>query len=142
MILRLGKLNGRDEIWHRDGGFTPSHCSPIFMASRSAAMSGQSLSIPVVSNFASPVVHIVYTERPHNEEPEAYHIRTLASVLGSEEAAREALVYSYKNAASGFSARLTPDQVAEITKRPGVLQVVQSGNNKLHSGGGGAARLH
>ncbi|KAL0560591.1 hypothetical protein IC582_001000 [Cucumis melo] len=30
----------------------------------------------------STAVHIVYTERPHNEEPEAYHIRTLASVLG------------------------------------------------------------
>ena len=37
----------------------------------SAAMSGQ-----------STAVHVVYTERPHNEEPEAYHIRTLASVLG------------------------------------------------------------
>ncbi|KAA0059501.1 subtilisin-like protease SBT3.6 isoform X1 [Cucumis melo var. makuwa] len=79
-------------------------------------MSSQSSSIPLVSNFDSPAVHIVYTERPHNEAPEAYHIRTLVSVLGSEEAAREALVYSYKNAASGFSARLTPDQVTEITK--------------------------
>ncbi|XP_004139693.1 subtilisin-like protease SBT3.6 isoform X1 [Cucumis sativus] len=108
----------------------------------STAMSSQSASIPLVSSFDSPAVHIVYTERPHNEEPEAYHIRTLVSVLGSEEAAREALVYSYKNAASGFSARLTPDQVTEITKQPGVLHVVQSGNNKLHSGGGGVARLH
>ncbi|XP_022143621.1 subtilisin-like protease SBT3.11 isoform X2 [Momordica charantia] len=92
--------------------------------------------------YASPAVHIVYTEKPRDEEPEAYHIRTLVSVLGSEEAAKEALVYSYKNAASGFSARLTPDQVAEVSKQPGVLHVVQSGTHQLHSGGGGVSRLH
>ncbi|KAK9109927.1 hypothetical protein Sjap_017987 [Stephania japonica] len=46
-------------------------------------------------------VHIVYTEKPEGEEPEAYHVRTLATVLGSEEAAKEAIIYSYKTAASG-----------------------------------------
>ncbi|KAF4360026.1 subtilisin-like protease SBT3.11 [Cannabis sativa] len=82
-------------------------------------------------------VHIVYTEQPqNNEEPEAYHIRTLASVLGSEEAAKEALLYSYKTAASGFSAKLTPDQVAQISKQPGVLQVVPNRKMELHSGKG------
>ncbi|KAG4111815.1 hypothetical protein ERO13_D13G125300v2 [Gossypium hirsutum] len=84
-------------------------------------------------------VHIVYTERPQYEQPEAYHIRTLSNVLGSEEAAKEALIYSYKTAASGFSAKLTPQQVAEISKQPGVLQVVPSRTLQLHSGPG---KLH
>ncbi|KAL3503866.1 hypothetical protein ACH5RR_033707 [Cinchona calisaya] len=81
-------------------------------------------------------VHIIYTERPQDQEPEDYHIKTLTSVLGSEEAAKEVLVYSYKHAASGFSAKLTPEQVAEISKQPGVLQVVASQTLQLHSGPG------
>ncbi|EOY17217.1 Xylem serine proteinase 1 [Theobroma cacao] len=85
------------------------------------------------SSSAAAAVHIVYTEKPQDEQPEAYHIRTLSSVLGSEEAAKEALIYSYKTAASGFSAKLTPEQVAEISKQPGVLQVVPSRTLQLHS---------
>ncbi|XP_019053208.1 PREDICTED: subtilisin-like protease SBT3.17 [Nelumbo nucifera] len=84
-------------------------------------------------------VHIVYTEKPEGEEPEAFHIKTLASVLGSEEAAKGALLYSYKNAANGFSAKLTPEQVSQISKQPGVLQVVPSRTLQLHSG---PAKIH
>lgn len=84
-------------------------------------------------------VHIVYCEKPEGEEPEAYHVRTLASVLGSEDAAKEAILYSYKTAASGFSAKLTPQQVSQISKEPGVLQVVPSRTYQLHSG---PAKLH
>ena len=31
---------------------------------------------------SSAAVHIIYTEKPLNEEPEAFHLRTLSSVLG------------------------------------------------------------
>lgn len=35
----------------------------------------------------------------------------------SEEAAKEALIYSYKHAASGFSAKLTAEQVSELSSK-------------------------
>lgn len=36
-------------------------------------------------------------------------------VIDSKEAAKVALIYVYKSAATGFSAKLTPEQVAEIS---------------------------
>ncbi|XP_076903550.1 subtilisin-like protease SBT3.17 [Bidens hawaiensis] len=83
---------------------------------------------------ATAEVHIVYTDQPQGQQPETHHLRTLTSVLGSEEAAKEALLYTYKHAASGFSAKLTPDQVEQLSKQPGVLQVVKSRSAELHSG--------
>ncbi|WOL17856.1 subtilisin-like protease SBT3.17 [Canna indica] len=88
-------------------------------------------------------VQIVYVEWPDNEDPEAFHIRTLASVLGSEEAAKDALIYHYKHASRGFSAKLTPSQVEELKKKPGVLQVLPNRVYSLHgsSTGGGLMRV-
>ncbi|KAI3689043.1 hypothetical protein L2E82_46991 [Cichorium intybus] len=103
--------------------------SLIFIISISSSMAETDSSVSAPLEAA---VHIVYTERPQHEELEIYHLRTLSSVLGSEEAAKGALLYTYKHAACGFSAKLTPEQVEEISKQPGVLQVTESRTYKLH----------
>ncbi|KAI5055025.1 hypothetical protein GOP47_0030170 [Adiantum capillus-veneris] len=79
-------------------------------------------------------VYIVYLERQCGSAPEALeasHLETLTSVLGSEEAARASLLYSYKTAANGFSAKLTPSQASVLKEKPGVLQVVPSQTYQL-----------
>ncbi|PKU72708.1 hypothetical protein MA16_Dca007428 [Dendrobium catenatum] len=45
-------------------------------------------------------VHIVYVDRPGEEEPEAFHIRTLASVVGGDQA--DALSYSLSHGAEAM----------------------------------------
>ncbi|RLN36079.1 hypothetical protein C2845_PM03G30400 [Panicum miliaceum] len=45
---------------------------------------------------------------------------------------RDAVLYHYKHAASGFFAKLTPQQVEELKKQPCVLQVVPSQTYHLH----------
>ncbi|XP_061350053.1 subtilisin-like protease SBT3.9 [Gastrolobium bilobum] len=93
---------------------------------------------PLVSHaFSSAEVHIIYTEKPNDEDIEAFHIQILSAVLGSEEAAKKAMLYSYKSAACAFSAKLTPEQVAQISKLPGVRQVVPSRMYLLNSGSDG-----
>uniref|UniRef100_A0A0A8XN12 Inhibitor I9 domain-containing protein n=1 Tax=Arundo donax TaxID=35708 RepID=A0A0A8XN12_ARUDO len=77
-------------------------------------------------------VHIVYVDRSKDADPEEFHLRTLTPVLGSEQKAKDAVLYHYKHAASGFSAKLTPEQVEELKKQPGVLQVVPSQAYHLH----------
>ena len=87
------------------------------------------------SGDGEAAVHIVYVDRPEGEEAEAFHIKVLSSVVGSEEAAKEAVVYHYTHAASGFSAKLTPKQVADLSEKPEVLQVQASKTYQLHGQG-------
>ncbi|URE32182.1 hypothetical protein MUK42_24548 [Musa troglodytarum] len=97
--------------------------------------SSSSLSTSMAEEGAA--VYIIFVDEPLGEEPEAFHIRTLAAVLGRsvlrfpsdrpiEEAARRAILFHYTHAASGFAAKLTPEQVEELKKQPGVIQVMPS----------------
>ncbi|ONM21114.1 Proteinase inhibitor propeptide [Zea mays] len=64
---------------------------------------------------AGASVYVVMVKPPaEGVDSKAYQMGILAAALGSEEKAKQALIYSYKAAASGFAAKLTPAQVAAL----------------------------
>ncbi|KAL6181749.1 hypothetical protein ACLB2K_048398 [Fragaria x ananassa] len=82
---------------------------------------------------AKSKVHIVYMGEKHHHDPEVVtclHHDMLASVVGSKEAATDAMVYSYKHGFSGFAAKFTESQVKKIADYPGVIRVIP---NQFHS---------
>ncbi|XP_042486116.1 uncharacterized protein LOC122066365 [Macadamia integrifolia] len=90
---------------------------------------------PPSSESAS--VYIVYTTVAYGKNTQGFQINSLDSIFGSEEAAKQAMLYTYKtDGYYGFSVKLTPDQVAAISKLPGVLQVTKSKTYQIHSGHG------
>uniref|UniRef100_A0A7N0ZZU8 Inhibitor I9 domain-containing protein n=1 Tax=Kalanchoe fedtschenkoi TaxID=63787 RepID=A0A7N0ZZU8_KALFE len=75
-----------------------------------------------------PVIYIVLTSEPPNKEDKIhFYLRILTRVFGSEEAARNALVYTYTHAITGFSAILTPRQLAKLSEQPEVVSVFKNG---------------
>ncbi|XP_024446872.1 uncharacterized protein LOC7467421 isoform X1 [Populus trichocarpa] len=63
--------------------FSFSSSSPLILLLALIFVIRMAESVPSTADSSSTAsVQIVYTERPQDEEPEAYHIRTLASVLG------------------------------------------------------------
>ncbi|CAN6346719.1 unnamed protein product [Urochloa humidicola] len=95
---------------------------------------------PAAAAAQEATVHIVYVDRPEDADAEEFHLRTLTPVFGSEQKAKDSVLYHYKHAASGFSAKLTPQQVEELKKQPGVLQVVPSQTYQLHGPQSGTTR--
>ncbi|GAU39503.1 hypothetical protein TSUD_68670 [Trifolium subterraneum] len=57
----------------------------------------------------------------------------LTSLLGSKEAAKNSLLYSYKHGFSGFAARMSKSQAQDIAKFPEVVSVIPNGIHKLHT---------
>nr|GMC96458.1 Subtilisin-like protease SBT3.5 [Ipomoea batatas] len=73
--------------------------------------------IPILAKGETKV-HIVYMGRKqHDDDAELttkIHHETLASILGSQEAAAESIIYSYRHGFSGFAAKLTKSQAQKI----------------------------
>ncbi|KAL2317005.1 hypothetical protein Fmac_030881 [Flemingia macrophylla] len=60
-----------------------------------------------------------------------YHHDLLASVLGSDEMAKEAMMYSYNKHINGFAALLEEEEASEIAKNPNVVSIFLSKEHKL-----------
>ncbi|KAL4361954.1 hypothetical protein GQ457_04G017040 [Hibiscus cannabinus] len=85
---------------------------------------------------ATSNVYIVYMGEKKNEDPattKMSHYKSLSNLLGSTEAAKSSMLYSYKHGFSGFAARLTESQAKEIEAFPGVVQVMPNRIHKVHT---------
>ncbi|KAL5973728.1 hypothetical protein ACLOJK_030384 [Asimina triloba] len=81
-------------------------------------------------------VHIVYLGEKRHEDPTVItdsHHHMLAAVLGSKEAAGEAMVYSYRHGFSGFAAKLTASQAQKLAEFPEVVHVIPNRFHKPHT---------
>ncbi|MED6130797.1 hypothetical protein PIB30_003817 [Stylosanthes scabra] len=67
------------------------------------------------------------------ETTTSVHHKILSSLLGSKEAAKNSILYSYRHGFSGFAARLTKSQAEEVAKFPGVVSVFPNRIHKLHT---------
>ncbi|TKY65270.1 serine-type endopeptidase [Spatholobus suberectus] len=61
------------------------------------------------------------------------HYDLLGSILGSQEKAKEAIIYSYNRHINGFAALLEEEEAADIAKNPNVVSVFLSKEHKLHT---------
>ncbi|XP_042485690.1 subtilisin-like protease SBT3.10 [Macadamia integrifolia] len=71
-----------------------------------------------------------------HEKPETTvksHHDILATLLGSKEAAKNSILYSYKHGFSGFAATLTDSQAKAVADMPGVVRVFPNRIHKLQT---------
>ncbi|KAK7295273.1 hypothetical protein RJT34_18179 [Clitoria ternatea] len=93
-------------------------------------------------NATTKKCYIVYLgAHSHGPTPSSFdlesathsHYELLASILGSHEKAKEAIIYSYNKHINGFAAALEEEEAAEIAKKPEVVSVFLSKVHKLHT---------
>ncbi|KAF8101368.1 hypothetical protein N665_0206s0044 [Sinapis alba] len=81
---------------------------------------------PVVFVPESPV-YIIYLGATKHDDPKLVtqsHLEILKSVLGSEEAAKNSMIYNYQYGFSGFAAKLKPDEAQKLKNHPEVITFV------------------
>ncbi|KAI4980213.1 hypothetical protein ZWY2020_020698 [Hordeum vulgare] len=98
--------------------------SLLFLAAEEAAQITMAAELEHAAATQEAAVHIIYVDRPEDVDPEEFHICTLSPVLGSllisgvnfgcEEKVRDSMLYHYKHDASGFSVKLTAEQVENL----------------------------
>ncbi|XP_062079031.1 subtilisin-like protease SBT5.4 [Humulus lupulus] len=67
------------------------------------------------------------------ESATSSHYSLLGSYMGSEEKAKESMLYSYNRYINGFAAVFDEAEASEIAKHPNVLSVFESKPKKLHT---------
>ncbi|OVA09838.1 Peptidase S8/S53 domain [Macleaya cordata] len=94
------------------------------------------------TTLATKKAYVVYLgSHDHGPEPasthfakaEEYHYEFLASILGSKEKAKDALIYSYTKYINGFAANLEEEEAAKLEKHPDVISVFLSQTRRLHT---------
>ncbi|XP_044952181.1 subtilisin-like protease SBT3.5 [Hordeum vulgare subsp. vulgare] len=90
--------------------------SLLFLAAEEAAQITMAAQLEHAAATQEAAVHIIYVDRPEDVDPEEFHICTLSPVLGrySAEKVRDSMLYHYKHDASGFSVKLTAEQVENL----------------------------
>ncbi|KAL8142196.1 hypothetical protein V2J09_015228 [Rumex salicifolius] len=79
--------------------------------------------------------YIVYLgDRPVNEASAAQsHVNLLTKLKGSEDTARESIVYSYHRTFNAFAAKLSENEANTLSVMDGVLSVFKNRYHKLHT---------
>ncbi|EOA34423.1 hypothetical protein CARUB_v10021953mg [Capsella rubella] len=79
-------------------------------------------------------IYTVHLGMRQHDDPDLVtesHHDILGPLLGSKEASRESMIYSYRHGFSGFAAKLTSSQARELSAHPHVVHVTRSRNMKL-----------
>eukprot|EP00250_Pteridium_aquilinum_P035367 c9260_g1_i1 orf=2-499(-) len=79
------------------------------------------------------VVYLGHHGDLHKDVIVEKHHELLRSVKGSHEGAANSMLYSYKHGFSGFSARLTAEEAAALSRKGEVVSVFPSQQRKLHT---------